>query len=102
HFEAPNLKSDIKIIKSKVDAGADYVVTQMFFDNKFYFDFVDKCRAAGIDVPIIPGLKIITSKAQLHSVPKNFHVTIPDKLADEIDSANPEDVLNIGVEWAAK
>jgi methylenetetrahydrofolate reductase (NADPH) len=74
----------------------------MFFENKFYFDFVDKCRAAGINVPIIPGLKIITSKAQLHSVPKNFHVTIPDELADEIESSNSEDVLKIGVEWAAK
>jgi len=102
HFESPNLKSDIKVIKDKVNAGADYVVTQMFFDNKFYFDFVDKCRAAGIGVPIIPGLKIITSKAQLHSVPKNFHVTIPDELADEIESSNSEDVLKIGVEWAAK
>jgi methylenetetrahydrofolate reductase (NADPH) len=102
HFEAPNLKSDIKFIKAKVDAGADYVVTQMFFDNKLYFDFVDKCREAGINVPIIPGLKIITSKVQLHSVPKNFHVTIPDGLVDAIDSAKSEDVLNIGVEWAAK
>jgi methylenetetrahydrofolate reductase (NADPH) len=102
HFESPNLKSDIKFIKSKVDAGADYVVTQMFFDNKFYFDFVDKCIETGINVPIIPGLKIITSKVQLHTVPKNFHVTIPDKLADEIESSKPEDVLKIGVEWAAK
>jgi len=102
HFEAPNLKSDIKFIKAKVDAGADYVVTQMFFDNKLYFDFVDKCREAGINVPIIPGLKIITSKVQLHSVPKNFHVTIPDGLVDAIDSAKSEDVLKIGVEWAAK
>ncbi len=103
HFEAPNLKSDIRVVKEKVDAGADYVVTQMFFDNKFYFDFVDKCREESIDVPIIPGLKILTSKAQLHSIPKNFHVTIPDALADEVDAAAaPDKILEIGVEWATK
>ena len=101
HFEAPNLKADIKFAKEKVDAGADYIVTQMFYDNKFYFEFVDKCREAGIKVPIIPGLKILTSKAQLHSIPKDFHVTIPSALADEIDNAKPDAVLNIGVEWAA-
>lgn len=102
HFEAPNLKSDIRTIKQKVDAGADYVVTQMFFDNKFYFDFVDKCREEGIDAPIIPGLKIITTKNQLNSIPKNFNVTIPDECADEIFNAKPEHVLDIGVEWATK
>jgi methylenetetrahydrofolate reductase (NADPH) len=100
HFEAPNLKADIKFAKEKVDAGADYIVTQMFYDNKFYFEFVDKCREAGIKVPIIPGLKILTSKAQLHSIPKDFHVTIPSALADEVDSGKPDEVLNIGVEWA--
>lgn len=102
HFEAPNLKSDIKVIKDKVDAGAEYVVTQMFFDNRFYFEFLDKCREAGINVPIIPGLKIVTSKAQLHTIPKNFHVTIPDALSDEIEAVKNEDVLNVGVEWAAQ
>ena len=101
HFEAPNLKADIKFAKEKIDAGADYIVTQMFYDNKFYFEFVDKCREAGITVPIIPGLKILTSKAQLHSIPKDFHVTIPFALADEIENAKPDVVLNIGVEWAA-
>lgn len=101
HFEAPNLKADIKFAKEKVDAGADYIVTQMFYDNKFYFDYVEKCQAAGINVPIIPGLKIITSKAQLHSIPKNFHVTIPSALSDEIENAKPDQILNIGVEWAA-
>ncbi|MCH7772470.1 MAG: methylenetetrahydrofolate reductase [Bacteroidetes bacterium] len=84
------------------DAGADYVVTQMFYDNEFYFDYLEKCREEGINVPIIPGLKILTSKAQLHSVPKNFHVTIPDALADEVDAAVPDKVLEIGVEWATK
>ncbi|GBD86485.1 5,10-methylenetetrahydrofolate reductase [bacterium BMS3Abin03] len=102
HFEAPNLKSDIKFIKEKINAGADYVVTQMFFDNKFYFDFVDMCKQEGVNVPIIPGLKILTSKAQLHAIPKNFYITIPDALADEVYAAKPEDVLNIGVEWASK
>ena len=101
HFEAPNLNADIKFAKQKVDAGADYIVTQMFYDNKFYFDYVDKCRKAGVNVPIIPGLKIVTSKAQLHSIPKNFHVTIPSALSDEIEKAKNEDVMAIGVEWAA-
>ncbi|MGD8306358.1 MAG: methylenetetrahydrofolate reductase [Ignavibacteria bacterium] len=102
HFEAPNLKSDVKVIKEKVDAGADYVVTQMFFENKFYFNFVDLCREAGINVPIIPGLKIVTSKAQLNTIPKNFHVSVPDALVDKIDAAKNEDILQIGVNWAAK
>ncbi|GIK61353.1 MAG: methylenetetrahydrofolate reductase [NAD(P)H] [Ignavibacteriota bacterium] len=101
HFEAPNLKADIKFAKEKVDAGAEYIVTQMYYDNKFYFEYVDKCREAGINVPIIPGLKILTSKAQLHSIPKDFHVTIPSALSDEIEKAKPEEVMNIGVEWAA-
>jgi methylenetetrahydrofolate reductase (NADPH) len=101
HFEAPNLKADVKFAKQKADAGADYIVTQMFYDNKFYFDYVEKCREAGINVPIIPGLKILTSKAQLHSIPKDFHVTIPSSLSDEVDTAKPDEVLNIGVEWAA-
>ena len=100
HFEAPNLKADIKFAKQKVDAGADYIVTQMFYDNKFYFEYVDKCRELGINVPIIPGLKILTSRAQLHSIPKDFHVTIPSALSDEVENAKPDGVLNIGVEWA--
>jgi methylenetetrahydrofolate reductase (NADH) len=101
HFEAPNLKADIKFAKQKVDAGADYIVTQMFYDNKFYFEYVDKCRELGINVPIIPGLKILTSRAQLHSIPKDFHVTIPSALSDEVENSKPDGVLNIGVEWAA-
>ena len=101
HFEAPNLKADVKFTKQKVDAGADYIVTQMFYDNKFYFDYVEKCHEIGIDVPIIPGLKILTSKAQLHSIPKDFHVTIPSALSDEIENAKPDEILKIGVEWAA-
>ena len=102
HFEAPNLKTDVKFVKEKVDAGADYVVTQMFYDNEYYFKFVDLCRELGIKVPIIPGLKILTSRAHLTSVPKNFYINIPDGLADEVMAAKPEHVLDIGVEWAAK
>ncbi|GIK22416.1 MAG: methylenetetrahydrofolate reductase [NAD(P)H] [Ignavibacteriota bacterium] len=102
HFEAPNLKTDIKYVKEKVDAGAEYIVTQMFYDNRHYFNYVDQCREIGIDVPIIPGLKVLTSKAHLTSVPKNFFLNIPDELSDEIMAARPEQVLDIGVEWAAK
>jgi methylenetetrahydrofolate reductase (NADPH) len=101
HFEAPNLKADIKFAKQKVDAGADYIVTQMFYDNSYYFQYVDECRKMGITTPIIPGLKILTSKAQLNSIPKEFHVSIPSVFSDEVDAAKPEDVLNIGIEWAA-
>lgn len=102
HFEAPNLKTDIEYVKKKVDAGADYVVTQMFYDNKVYFRFVDLCRKAGINVPIIPGLKIITNKSHLVTVPRNFYINIPEELSDEISAAQPEQVLDIGAEWAAK
>jgi methylenetetrahydrofolate reductase (NADPH) len=102
HFEAPNLKTDIKYVKQKVDAGAEYVVTQMFYNNEVYFNFVDLCRKEGVTVPIIPGLKILTSKAHLINVPKNFYISIPDALADEVYAAKPEQVLDIGVEWAAK
>jgi len=102
HFEAPNLKTDVKFVKEKVDAGADYVVTQMFYDNEYYFKFVELCKEVGIKVPIIPGLKILTSRAHLTSVPKNFYINLPDQLADEVMAAKPEHVLDIGVEWAAK
>ncbi len=102
HFEAPNLKTDIQYVKAKVDAGAEYVVTQMFYDNKVYFDFVKKCKAEGINVPIIPGLKILTAKSHLINLPRNFYINLPDELVDEVSSAKPEHVLDIGVEWAAK
>jgi methylenetetrahydrofolate reductase (NADPH) len=102
HYEAPNLKTDIKFVKEKVDAGADYIVTQMFFDNKMYFDYVDQCRKEGITVPIIPGLKIITNKSHLINIPRNFYINIPESLADEIYAAKTEQVTDIGVEWAAK
>jgi methylenetetrahydrofolate reductase (NADPH) len=101
HFEAANLRLDVRRVKEKVEAGAHYVVTQMFFDNRHYFQFVDLCREQGIDVPIIPGLKILTSEKQLSSIPRNFYVEVPATLADEV-LANPEHVTDIGVEWAAK
>ncbi len=99
HFESPNLATDIRHVKAKVDAGADYLVTQMFFDNQHYFDYVEKCREAGIKVPIIPGLKILTSKQHLSRVPRNFYIDLPAELSDEVMAAKPEHVLEIGVEW---
>lgn len=99
HFEAPNLDWDVKKLKEKVEAGADYVVTQMFFDNNAYFRFVEKCRDHGIEVPIVPGLKILTTQNHLRSLPKYFHLNIPAELAAEVD-ADPENVTNIGIEWA--
>lgn len=102
HFEAPNLKTDIKHAKAKVDAGASYIVTQMFYSNKFYFEYVEQCIQEGVSVPIIPGLKIITSKAQIKSIPKNFFIDIPQELADEVEEAKPEHVIEVGVEWTKK
>jgi len=101
HFEAANLRLDVRRVKEKVEAGAHYVVTQMFFDNQHYFHFVDLCREQGINVPIIPGLKILTSEKQLSSIPRKFYVEVPATLADEV-IANPEHVADIGIEWAAK
>ncbi len=101
HYEAPSLKSDLKKLKQKVDNGADYVVTQMFFDNKKYFDFVENCRSEGINVPIIPGLKPLTGKSQLSNIPKNFYIDMPEELIEAIEKCkNDEDVKKVGVEWA--
>ncbi len=100
HFEAPNLKKDIEYLKRKVDAGADYIVTQMFFNNDDFFNFETKCRNAGIKVPIIPGIKILGSEKQLKSIPKNFYVNIPTELSDEVDEA-PKHAKNIGINWCA-
>jgi len=101
HFEAPNLDWDIQRLKEKVDAGADYVVTQMFFDNSVYFKFVEKCRKNGIDVPIVPGLKILRNEKHLKSLPRYFHLNIPDELTETI-STNPDRVDEIGIEWAQR
>jgi methylenetetrahydrofolate reductase (NADPH) len=100
HFEAPNLKTDLKFLKSKVDAGAEYIVTQMFFNNAKYFEFVDKCREAGINVPIIPGLKPVTTKKQTTVLPKIFHVDLPEDLADAVENCKTDkEVKQVGIEW---
>lgn len=101
HFEAPNLDTDMQYLKQKVDAGADYIVTQMFFDNQKYYNFVDKCRAVGITVPIIPGLKPIAVKNQLTVLPKIFSIDLPQDLADELAQCdNNEAAQKVGTEWA--
>jgi methylenetetrahydrofolate reductase (NADPH) len=101
HIESPNRKTDIQYLKAKVEAGADYVVTQMYFDNRDYFQFVDDCHAAGIEVPIIPGLKILDRIKQMTLLPKNFNVSLPEELVDEV-MENPEHIKEIGVRWAAR
>ncbi|MCB9094342.1 MAG: methylenetetrahydrofolate reductase [NAD(P)H] [Halobacteriovoraceae bacterium] len=100
HFEAPNLNIDLNHLKKKIDLGADYIVTQMFFDNKKYFDFVKSCRDVGIKVPIIPGLKPISTIKQLTTLPSFFHIDIPDDLAKEVSRCkNNEDVMQVGIKW---
>ena len=100
HFEAPNLEIDLRMLKEKVDAGATYIMTQMFFDNQKFFSFVDACRQMGINVPIIPGLKPITSKKQLSVLPRIFHVDLPTDLSVEVMKCRTdEDVEKVGTEW---
>jgi methylenetetrahydrofolate reductase (NADPH) len=100
HFEAPNLDTDISFLKAKVDAGAEYITTQMFFDNQKYFDFVKTCRANGIEIPVIPGLKPITNKKQLSILPKIFHVDIPQDLCTAIMKCKSDaEVEIVGTEW---
>lgn len=100
HFEAPNFDVDLKYLKAKVDAGADYIVTQMFFDNQVYFDFVDKCRAVGIQVPIIPGIKPVTRKSQLSSIPRKFFINYPDEFVNQMTAAKDKAAIKqIGIEW---
>ena len=100
HFEAMNLTTDLEYLKAKVDAGAEYIVTQMFFDNKKYFAFVDACRAVGITVPIIPGLKPIKSLNHISFLPKFFHIDYPEELSKELlKCRSNEDVKNVGIEW---
>jgi methylenetetrahydrofolate reductase (NADPH) len=100
HFEAPNPNADLRYLKQKVDSGAEYVITQMFFDNAAYFDYVERCREAGITVPIIPGLKPLTAKSQLTSIPQNFFVNLPDELVSQVERAKSKsEVEAIGIEW---
>lgn len=100
HFEAPNMETDLRHLKAKVDAGAEYVTTQMFFDNKKYFEFVKLCRATGIEVPIIPGLKPLTRKKQLMMLPRVFYVDIPTELSTEVMKCKTDaDVEKVGTEW---
>lgn len=103
HMEAPNLASDLRHLKAKVDAGAEFIVTQMFFDNKKYFEFVDLCRKNGISVPIIPGIKILTSKKQSTSLPKIFHIDLPNELYELVERAkDDQEAKEIGIEWCIK
>ena len=100
HFESPNMQNDLRYLKMKVDAGADYITTQMFFDNKKYFEFVKLCREAGITIPIIPGLKPLTTRKQLSVLPRTFHVDIPTELSNEINKCKTDaDVEILGGEW---
>lgn len=101
HVAAPNRAWDLAELKRKVDAGAHYVVTQMFFDNRHYFQFVDECRAAGITVPIVPGLKVLTTEKHLTSLPKSFFLDMPEALVDEVRAA-PEHAREIGIRWAIR
>jgi methylenetetrahydrofolate reductase (NADPH) len=103
HFEAPNLKVDIRFTREKVDAGAEYIVTQMVFDNRRYFEYLDACRAAEIQVPVIPGIKVLTRKRHINSIPRTFHVGIPTELADPVlDAKTDDEVLEIGIGWATR
>ena len=100
HFEAPNLANDIYFLKKKVEAGAQYIVTQMFFDNQKYFDFVKMCRENGIDVPIVPGLKPITKKYQLSSIPRHFYIDLPEDLTVALLKAKDAEARRqVGIEW---
>jgi methylenetetrahydrofolate reductase (NADPH) len=101
HSEAPNMDADIRYLKAKVDAGAEYIVTQMFFDNRHYFEFVKRCRDAGILVPIVPGLKPISVMSHLSILPNTFHVDIPEALAREVTAAKDNKIVRqIGIDWA--
>lgn len=102
HFEAPNLESDVRQTKRKIDAGADYIVTQMFFSNEYFFKYVDACRAVGIDCPIIPGLKILATRRQLASLPRNFHCEVPSELTDAVEAEDEKNAVDVGVEWTVQ
>lgn len=101
HFEAPSMKFDLKHLKNKVAAGAEYIVTQMFFDNKAFFAYEEKVREAGIDIPIIPGLKPITTLSQIVNLPRTFFLDFPDDLMDELEKCKSNaEVKEVGIKWA--
>ncbi len=103
HFEAANLETDIQHLRQKVEAGADYIVTQMFFDNERFFRFVDLCRKAGITVPIIPGLKPISTKKQIDLLPRSFHIDIPQELVSLLEQMRTaDDAYQLGIDWAIR
>ena len=103
HFEAMNLNTDLKNLKKKVDAGAEFIVTQLFYDNNKYFEFVEKCKSIGINVPIIPGLKPITTMKHLSFIPKFFHVNFPEEFSNELEKCKSnDDVKKVGIEWSIK
>lgn len=101
HYEAANMETDIQHLKQKVEAGADYIITQMFFDNEKFYRFVNLCRKAGITVPIVPGLKPISTKKQIDMLPRSFHIDIPQELVSLMDKAKTaEDAYQLGIDWA--
>jgi methylenetetrahydrofolate reductase (NADPH) len=101
HIESPNIISDMKFLKQKIDAGAEYIITQMFFDNEKYFSFVKNCREAGITVPVIPGLKPITTIRDVSTLPQVFNIDIPEDLVNAINGCrNNEEAFHVGIEWS--
>lgn len=101
HSEAPNMATDIENLRRKIDAGAEYIVTQMCFDNQRIFEFIERCRAAGITVPIVPGLKPFTTKSQLTVLPQTFHVDLPEELVKAVSQCKDNRaVKQVGIEWA--
>ena len=103
HIESPNPAYDLKFLKEKIDSGAEYIITQMFFDNRKYFDFVESCRKAGITVPIIPGLKAISTLRDIHVLPQVFNIDIPDELVSRVMNCKTnDDAFKVGVEWTIR
>ena len=103
HFEAPNMNSDIHFLKKKIECGAEYIVTQMFFDNHKYFDFVKLCRDNDINVPIIPGLKPLSTAKHLNILPHRFHLNLPSELVNEVLRCKNRDAIReVGIEWAVQ
>ena len=101
HFEAPNLELDLQFTKQKVESGASYIVTQMFFDNQRYFDYVAACRNAGISVPIVPGLKPLTKRSQLSAIPRKFFINFPSELIGELSKCKDDNSFKqVGIEWS--